>query len=156
VAAAQRVAGSREDILRVYALVYSGVGNRLDAEELTTEVFSRLRRGRGVTRGAAGDPLAGTTRAVLADHWRRHFGAEGEVNRPGVEVVLAGLPTDYRTVLELRFWHGCSIEDLAGRMNLSVGDAAQLQRAALRSAARMDRTPPAAWVAAGGTQLSGP
>ena len=153
-AAARRVAGSREDILRVYALVYSGVGNRPDAEELTTEVFARLQRGQGVTPAATGDRLAETTRAVLADHWRRHFGAEGAVNRGSVELVLASLPADYRSVLELRFWHGCSIHDVAARMNLSVRAAAQLQRAALRSAARMDRKPRAALVAACGAHLS--
>jgi DNA-directed RNA polymerase specialized sigma24 family protein len=171
-AATGLLAGTREDILRTYALVYGGVGNRPDAEKLTTEVFARLRGSDGWTLGAVADDnrRSETIRAVLADYWRRHFGAEwpaggGHPHSAGVsglgehrqraESVLAELPANCRTLLELRFWRGCSIKELAGRMGLSVRDATRLQFAALRSAAALGMGARAAAVPTGGSDASG-
>src|SRR5690348_18037088 len=54
------------------------VGNRPDAEDLTTEVFltalGPLRASASV--GEVRAYLLATARTVLASHWRRHYGAE--------------------------------------------------------------------------------
>src|SRR6516162_4454670 len=112
-----------DNAVRVYRLLYAKVGNRPDAEDLTTEVFLaalgplRVSASRKEVRAY----LAATSRTVLAGYWRRRLGIEltdidpevvvKQVDDPGTassaptraREVLEALPDRHRRVLELRF-----------------------------------------------------
>src|SRR3954471_16435813 len=68
----------RDNAERLYRLMYSRVGNRPDAEDLTAEVFlaamPRLRPDASV--GEVRAYLLATARTALADHWRRTLGRQ--------------------------------------------------------------------------------
>src|ERR1700683_1960171 len=66
----------RDNVARLYRLMYSRVGNRPDAEDLTSEVFrTALRPLRLVSsKGEVRAYLLMTAQTVLASHWRRHLG----------------------------------------------------------------------------------
>lgn len=68
----------RDNLDRIYGLMFSKVGNRADAEDLTAEVFlaalGPLRVSASV--GEVRAYLLATARTVLAGHWRRHYGRE--------------------------------------------------------------------------------
>ncbi|MDQ2745198.1 MAG: sigma-70 family RNA polymerase sigma factor, partial [Chloroflexota bacterium] len=63
---------------RMYGFFYSRVGNRQDAEDLTSDVFLKASRQLDPTRSEAsiGSWLFTVARTVLADHWRRYYRAE--------------------------------------------------------------------------------
>jgi len=149
----------RDNVDRLYRLIYSRVGNRPDAEDLTSEVFRtalgplRLASSKGEVRSY----LLTTARTVLASHWRRHLGMpvtsidpEADAaylvepsgpDQPSeapttVERILATLPDRYRRILELRFLEACSIKEAARTMDVSVSNAKVLQHRALRMAAK--------------------
>ena len=145
-----------DNVVWVYRLLYSKVGNRPDAEDLTTEVFlaalGPLRV--SATRMEIRAYLAATSRTVLAGYWRRRAGVEVTAIDPEFAVgarddpaesssapararkVLAALPDRHRRVLELRFLEARSIRDTAKEMGISVANAKVLQHRALRMAAR--------------------
>src|SRR6202522_4826173 len=66
----------RDNVGRLYRLMYARVGNRPDAEDLTSEVFRtalgplRLASSKGEVRSY----LLTTAQTVLASHWRRTLG----------------------------------------------------------------------------------
>jgi RNA polymerase sigma factor (sigma-70 family) len=149
----------RDNVNRLYRLMYARVGNRPDAEDLTAEVFRtalgplRLASSRGEVRSY----LLATARTVLASHWRRHLGQPvtsidpdedaaylAEPSGPDepsdapnrVSRILATLPDRYRRILELRFLEACSIKEAARVMDVSVSNAKVLQHRALRMAAK--------------------
>src|SRR3984885_9691843 len=66
----------RDNIDRLYRLMYARVGNRPDAEDLTAEVFRTalgpLRL--GSSKGEVRSYLLVTAQTVLASHWRRTLG----------------------------------------------------------------------------------
>jgi RNA polymerase sigma factor (sigma-70 family) len=149
-----------DNVVRLYRLLFSKVGNRQDAEDLVAEVFLaalrplRLQASRPEVRGY----LAATARTVLAAYWRRRLGnevtvievaaatrfldpgdresdAESESNAGSrVRSVLDALPERYRRILELRFLEACSIKEAARVMGISVANAKVLQHRALRMA----------------------
>src|SRR5919205_832213 len=59
----------------VYRFVYSRVGNREDAEDLTSEVFLKASRQLDSSRleASVAKWLFTVARTVLADHWRRYY-----------------------------------------------------------------------------------
>src|SRR5579863_528262 len=65
-----------DNVDRLYRLMYSRVGNKPDAEDLTAEVFKaalgplRLNSSKGEVRAY----LLTTARTVLASHWRQRLG----------------------------------------------------------------------------------
>jgi len=144
-----------DNVVRIYRLLFSKVGNRQDAEDLTTEVFMaalgplRVSASRGEVRAY----LAATSRTVLATYWRRRLGlqvtsidpdeAERYLADPPAESdaparaqrLLEGLPERHRRILELRFLEACSIKEAARAMGISVANAKVLQHRALRMAA---------------------
>lgn len=149
----------RDNIDRLYRLMYARVGNRPDAEDLTSEVFRtalgplRLASSKGEVRSY----LLTTAQTVLASHWRRTLGVSvtsidpesdlaALVEPSGLEErsdaprrarrVLATLPERYRRILELRFLEACSIKEAAQVMGVSVSNAKVLQHRALRMAAK--------------------
>ena len=146
-----------DNVSRLYRLMYSRVGNRPDAEDLTAEVFKaalgpvRLESSKGEVRAY----LLATARTVLASHWRRRLGLPVTAIDPATDLaalddtvppddgeaagrvrrVLGALPERYRRILELRFLETCSIKEAAKAMGVSVANAKVLQHRALRMAA---------------------
>jgi RNA polymerase sigma factor (sigma-70 family) len=149
----------RATVVLVYRYIYARVGNRPDAEDLTTQVYMRalprLRVAAAIEeiRGY----LVATARTVLADHWRDHYDVrldeleesvaipflppasavdeEAGVRRAGA--ILGALPGNYRRVLELRFLRGYSLRETAAEMGISVANAKVMQHRALRRAAAL-------------------
>jgi RNA polymerase sigma factor (sigma-70 family) len=146
----------RDTVTGVYRLLSSRVGNRADAEDLTSEVFlSALRPLRlDVPRPQVRAYLAATARSVLARHWRRRLGVElttideaatlpttdpvsdTTAHAGAVADALDRLPERYRRILELRFVEGASVKEAARTMGVTVSNAKVLQHRALRAAAR--------------------
>jgi RNA polymerase sigma factor (sigma-70 family) len=150
----------RDNVERLYRLMYARVGNRPDAEDLTSEVFRtafgplRLASSKGEVKSY----LLVTARTVLASHWRRRLGlavtsidpaadlpylaepsgASGPTDAPErAGTILAALPERYRRVLELRFLEAASIKEVAKAMDVSVSNAKVLQHRALHMAAKV-------------------
>src|SRR3954470_4762748 len=118
----------RDNVDRVYRLMFSKVGNRPDAEDLTTEVFLTALRPlrQSASVGEVRAYLLATARTVLATFWRRTLGREittlDEERDIGlladdppdphavteVAAILAELPDRHRRILQLRFLEGCS------------------------------------------------
>jgi RNA polymerase sigma-70 factor (ECF subfamily) len=147
-----------ETVVLIYRFIYARVGNRPDAEDLTTQVFLRAlpRLRLAAAREQIRSYLVATARTVLADHWRDHYdvqltvlderlavplrdktpddeGADEGVRR--ASAVLALLPENYRQVLELRFLRGYSLRETAAALQTTVGNVKVLQFRALRRAA---------------------
>ena len=144
-----------DNVVRIYRLLYSKVGNRPDAEDLTAEVFLaafgplRLEASRAEVRAY----LARTAGTVLASFWRRRLGREITgidldsaaefLERPPADGhaagraqrILAVLPARSRRILELRFLERRSLRDSAEAMGVTVANAKVLQHRALRMAA---------------------
>jgi RNA polymerase sigma factor (sigma-70 family) len=150
----------RDNVDRLYRLMYARVGNRADAEDLTSEVFRtalgplRLASSKGEVRTY----LLVTARTVLASHWRRRLGSPVTSIDPDSDLgflaeppgpdqpsdapnrvarILAALPDRYRRILELRFLEASSIKEAARAMDISVTNAKVLQHRALQSASRI-------------------
>jgi RNA polymerase sigma-70 factor (ECF subfamily) len=151
-----------DNVERIYRLMYAKVGNRHDAEDLTSQVFltafGPLRATASV--GEVRSYLLTTARTVLAAHWRATLGHQVtviDVDAAGLEdfsepvqderigrtderigVILSGLPERHRAILTLRFLRGYSIKAAAAELGVSVANAKVLQHRALRRAARLD------------------
>ena len=139
----------------VYRMIFNRVGNRPDAEDLSTEVFLAALRPIRLTATVAEvrGYLRATVRTVLSTYWCEAGSeivsiddisdlpqsAEQPVRatRQLVDSVLAALPDNYRRILELRFLQGCSVKESASSMGISVGNAKVLQHRALRLAAAL-------------------
>jgi RNA polymerase sigma-70 factor (ECF subfamily) len=155
-------AAYKDNVGRLYGLMYARVGNRPDAEDLTAEVFRaaigplRLESSKGEVRSY----LLMTARTVLASHWRARLGhpvtsidlerdaefladdmASGPVSDAPERVrrVLSALPDRYRQILELRFLEASSIKEAAKVMDITVSNAKVLQHRALQMAAKLSR-----------------
>lgn len=144
----------------VYRFLFSRVGNRQDAEDLTSEVFLKAARQLDSSRAEASVAqwLYTVARTVLADHWRRHYRAgavlpldearAGEIpgqastvesirNEEAVARVLSLLPDRYRVVLELRFLRGYSIGETALEMGVTPENVKVIQHRALAKAVQL-------------------
>lgn len=142
----------------VHRFLYSRVGNREDAEDLTSEVFLKATKmlDRGRPEASVAQWLFTVARTVLADHWRRYYRSgtpvpldeSRAVDIPGqaesqepvpakvklVEEVLQGLSERYRRVLELRFLLGYSIQETARELDISPENVKVIQHRALARA----------------------
>jgi len=146
----------RDNIGLVYRLMFAKVGNRPDAEDLTTEVFlAALRPLRlPASVGEVRAYLLATARTVLARYWARTLGhpvttlnenaGEARAERPlesaapeQAERILAALPARYRRILQLRFLDACTVAEAAQALGISVTNAKVLQHRALRRAAEI-------------------
>ncbi|TMG35100.1 MAG: sigma-70 family RNA polymerase sigma factor [Chloroflexi bacterium] len=141
-------------VTAIYQYVYSRVGNRPDAEDLTSQVFMKAIQG---MRADVSVPelrswLYKVAQTTLADHWRQYYAEDltdlGEdVGRAPaarenqeatlrVDALLASLPDTYRRVLELRFLRGYSVRETAHELGLSEVNVKVLQFRALNRAGR--------------------
>jgi RNA polymerase sigma factor (sigma-70 family) len=141
-------------VTAIYQYIYSRVGNRPDAEDLTAQVFMKAING---MRSDVSVPelrswLYRVAQTTLADHWREYYAEdtaelEEDVTRPPtarenpeavqrVDSLLATLPESYRRVLELRFLKGYSVRETAQELSLSETNVKVLQFRALNRAGR--------------------
>ena len=152
-----------ENVSLIYRYMYHKVGNREEAEDLTSHVFlkavsnidherSRLSRQKWLFLIA---------RTTMADYWRTHYhlpmssldelldaGWEGpSAEEPTVasdsaadriQHILQALPEQYREVLHCRFLLKLSIKATAVRMGVTVGNVKVLQFRALKRAADLE------------------
>jgi len=143
----------------IYRFVYSKVGNREEAEDLTAQVFLKAARGIDATRDAlsAQGWLFQVARTTIADHWRAVYqlranslddlldaGLELPADEPArpdtgatdrrVERILAHLPPRYRDVLTYRFLRNYSIKETAVALGLSEANVKVIQYRALKKA----------------------
>ncbi len=137
----------------IFRYVYSHLGNRLDAEDLTEEIFLRAWRAlpkydeRGLPFSAF---LFRIARNSLIDYYRSHkivqsiddlemqsheAGPEElvdtKIENHDLRKTIAALREDYRNVLIFRFLSGLSPEETAEMMQRSVGAVRVLQHRAL-------------------------
>ncbi|MBC2644213.1 MULTISPECIES: RNA polymerase sigma factor [unclassified Rhodococcus (in: high G+C Gram-positive bacteria)] len=146
----------RDNVGWVYGLMFSKVGNRADAEDLTAEVFMAALRPLRMSAGVAEVRayLRATARTVLAGYWRTRMGreittivddiADDPADEPTENAIavtraralLDRLPDRYRRILELRFLQGLSVRDSATDLGVSVANAKVLQHRALQMAAQ--------------------
>jgi len=145
-----------EELELVYAFIYSRVGNRPDAEDLTQQValkaIPQLRQ--GSSPASIRGYLFATARSVLGGFWSGRFGLAQEELQEGLTSgpppvrhsaeaadrasrILALLPDNYRRVLELRFLRGYSIKEVAAEMKATPGSVKVMQLRALRAAAKV-------------------
>lgn len=148
---------------RVYAYVSRRVGNRSEAEDVTSEVFHQALENlekfewRGVPFAAW---LLRIASNAIADRWRRQSREQPiddpdapesfPVNAANIEEVerrallfrlVNTLPADQRRVIEMRFAQEKSIREIAAAMNRSEGAVKQLQFRAIQSLrAELDRS----------------
>jgi len=147
----------RTHVRSLYLFIYSKVGNREAAEDLTSEVFVRALTHLDPSRDEHSIIawLYRVARNAVADYWRagsrvrvialdearltRPPAAEG-THRDQVKratAILERLPDNYRAVLTYRVLEGLSVAETAGRMGTSEGNVKVLQHRALKRAAEL-------------------
>ena len=150
----------RTQVRPLYTFIYSKVGNREAAEDLTSEVFTKALTHLDPTREAHSIIawLYRVARTTVADYWRAGRGSrviafeEARTARlapPAADVVrqeqtaararalLARLPENYRTVLSHRLLEGLSVAETARWMGTSEANVKVLQHRALKRAAEL-------------------
>jgi RNA polymerase sigma factor (sigma-70 family) len=150
----------RAHVRPLYTFIYSKVGNREAAEDLTSEVFTRALAHLDPTREERSIVawLYRVARNAVADYWRadprarviglqearlaRHAppaldGAHQDQAAARASALLARLPEHYRAVLTHRLLEGLSVADTARCMGLSEANVKVLQHRALKRAAAL-------------------
>lgn len=144
---------------RVYGFVFSQVGNREEAEDLTSQVFLKVYNSltRFEGRGSLEGWLFQIARVTVNDHWREKYKLPSAPLPEGMEIVenvvppdfnradrdarvqqiLDGLPANYRDVLFYRFLKHYSVRETAAAMKLTETNVKVLQFRALRKAAQL-------------------
>lgn len=153
----------QENLGLIYRYVYSKVGNKQEAEDLTSQIFVKAIRGIDGLRGLKSMQkwLFQVARTTIADYWRVYYrapigsldemleaGWEGPVEEePLVETraapervqrILQSLPDQYREVLICRFLLNLSIKETAFRLGLSEANVKVVQFRALKRAANIE------------------
>jgi RNA polymerase sigma factor (sigma-70 family) len=141
----------------IYRFLYARVGNREDAEDLASQVFLKAFRQLDVARAerSIASWLFSVARTVLADHWRQEYryGPVAELDEnlaqrmdtpaesddtlkvERVNEVLGLLPARSRSVLELRFLRGYTVDETARALGITSGNVKVIQHRALARAA---------------------
>ncbi len=147
----------REAWQQLYRYVYARVQNREEAEDLTQEAYSRALAGSAKDGLGDGTPsrwyLQTVALNLIRDRWRRHRAhgvevpleesllqrpddadeADGAVFRAWVKELMARLPEEQRTVLELRMIDGRSRAETARLMRKTEDAVRGLQYRALQA-----------------------
>ena len=153
----------REQLGLIYRYVFRKIGNREEAEDLTSSIFLKAVR----LLQPEGGPermchwLMRVARTTIIDYWRAHArvtssslealqeaGWEGPAERDPVGLdgrptehaqrLLEALPEHERAVLTCRFLQGLSTRETAVRLGLTEGNVKTLQHRALKRAADLD------------------
>ena len=147
----------------IYRYVYSKIGNREEAEDLTSEIFLKAARSidEGRSRESMQQWLFYIARTTIADYWRGYYrhpkSSLEELVEVGwdipdtensfeansatadrVERILQALPEQQREVLRCRFLLKLSIKATALKLGVSVANVKVLQYRALRRAATLE------------------
>lgn len=150
----------RENLGLIYRYIYSKVGNREEAQDLTSQIFVKAVRSVDYQRSPQSMQkwLFQVARTTIADYWRAYYrasvssleelldaGWEGpSEDEPvvatttpteRVQRILSVLPPHYREVLNCRFLLNLSIKETAAKMNLTEANVKVLQFRALKRAA---------------------
>ncbi len=153
----------QENLNLIYRYIYSKVGNREEAEDLTSQIFVKAVRSVDAERGPQSMQkwLFQVARTTIADYWRAYYrasvssleelldaGWEGpfdeeavvssDVPNERVQRILQALPTQYREVLNCRFLLNLSIKETALHMGLTDANVKVLQFRALKRAADLE------------------
>jgi len=153
----------QQNLGSIYRYVYSKVGNREEAEDITSQIFMKAVHGIDSGRGteAIQKWLFQVARTTIADYWRARYrlttssleelldaGWEGPAgaepasyrSQPAerVQYLLSALPEHYRQVLTCRFLFNLSVKETALSMGLSEANVKVLQFRALKRAAEID------------------
>ena len=152
-----------ENVGLIYCYMYHKVGNREEAEDLTSHVFLKAVSSIDHERSRLSMQkwLFLIARTTMADYWRTHYrlpvssldelldaGWEGPTaEEPTVangsapdriQQILQALPEQYREVLHCRFLLKLSLKATALRMGVTVGNVKVLQFRALKRAADLE------------------
>jgi len=153
----------QEHLGMIYRYVYSKVGNREEAEDLTTQIFMKAVHNIDIQRGQQSMQawLFQVAHTTVADYWRHYYradvrsleelqeaGWEGPVEEevtlnsqaPGekVHALLSLLPEQQREVLTCRFLLHLSIKETALRMGITEANVKVTQFRALKRAAELE------------------
>ena len=148
-------------IERIYAFVFSHVGNREDAEDVTSQVFIKAYKSLPTfeARGSFEGWLFRIARTAMADFWRERYKMpsipltdrwevpdghadqefDDATRQERVNRLLSCLPDNYRQVLEQRFLLRSSIAETARALAITEANVRVLQFRALRRAAELAR-----------------
>ena len=153
----------RRYVQSIYRFVLGQVRDHDAAEDLTSDTFARMLRGMEGYRGEASfkNWLYQIARNAVRNHRRSAsyrlnvplnptLVAEEPESEPveardaeaRVTAMLAPLPPRYRQVLELRFLMGCSLQETAERLAITVANAKVLQLRALQKLGRQSTATP--------------
>jgi len=153
----------QENLSLIYRYIYSKVGNREEAEDLTSQTFTKAVRGMDAERGQQSMQrwLFQVARTTIADYWRAYYratvssldellaaGWEGPINEEEVVTsneisvervrnILQALPPQHREVLTCRFLLNLSVKETAAHMGLTEANVKVLQFRALKRAANI-------------------
>jgi RNA polymerase sigma-70 factor (ECF subfamily) len=153
-----------ENLSLIYRYMYSKVGNREDAEDLTSQIFLKVvsKINLSHSRQRVQQWLFLIARTTIADYWRDHYRHPSisldELLDAGWEItmreepittnssaadrvqrILRALPQRYREVLHCRFLLNLSIRDTASRMGVTEANVKVLQFRALKRAADLEQ-----------------
>jgi RNA polymerase sigma-70 factor (ECF subfamily) len=143
----------------IFRYVAFRVGDRDTAEDLTSEVFTRLisaLRDRHAPHNTLRGWLYGVAARVVSDHHRRRYRApqveldeslvsreagpaelvDAMLTREDLDRAMAELTEEQQNVIALRFGHEMSIREVARTMDKSEGAVKQLQARAIAALAR--------------------
>jgi RNA polymerase sigma-70 factor (ECF subfamily) len=153
----------QENLGLIYRYIYSKVGNREEAEDLTSQTFLKAVRSMDAQRSRQSMQkwLFQVARTTIADYWRTYYrapvssleelldaGWEGPPEEEPVPVstppservqrILRALPERDREVLTCRFLSNLSLKETALRMGLTEANVKVVQFRALKRAADLD------------------
>jgi RNA polymerase sigma-70 factor (ECF subfamily) len=153
----------QENLTLIYRYIYSKVGNREEAEDMTSQIFIKAVRDVDAERGPHSMQkwLFQVARTTIADYWRAYYrasissleelldaGWEGPLSEEAVvpseapnehvQHILQALPPQYREVLTCRFLLNLTIKETASQLGLTEANVKVLQFRALKRAADLE------------------
>ena len=153
----------RENLGPIYRYVYGKVGNREEAEDLTSQIFIKAVHSIDGERNPQSmrSWLFQVARTTIADYWRAFYRTttssldalldtgweiptEEEIFETGirteeqVQCILRALPERYREVLTCRYLLDLSIRETSIKLGLTEGNVKTLQYRALKRAADLE------------------
>jgi RNA polymerase sigma-70 factor (ECF subfamily) len=137
----------------VYGYIYKKVGNRHDAEDVTSESFMTALRSlkNYAGRSSFKNWLFGIAKHKLLDFYQKKYLIEREVlveniilpevdfesdmsKSKRLQTVLDKLPDKYKEILSLRFLNGLKTHEISLKLGISVSNVKVMQHRALKMA----------------------